>query len=241
MLLRDTIYIALRQAILTCEFQPGQELREQELAARYRVSRSPVRDTLLRLEKEQLVTVLPRQGYRVNPILMSDVADILSFRLLMEPASAMAAARADTTALRGLDCFRGFGKQNHSGSEYLEYNKSFHRAVVDLTGNMRMVAVVNGLLAQYERLALFAGCSFDYGAINRSCMEHEAIIDALQASDADGASRMAYAHVKWAHARLRLGLAASRPEGETVNRRQTEFVVTIDEDVQAGGDLRRPH
>jgi Bacterial regulatory proteins, gntR family len=93
MLPRDTIYLAIRQAILTCEFQPGQELREQALAERYRASRSPVRDSLLRLEKEELVTVLPRQGYRVDPILMSDVADILSFRLLIEPASAMAAAR----------------------------------------------------------------------------------------------------------------------------------------------------
>jgi GntR family transcriptional regulator, rspAB operon transcriptional repressor len=53
-LLRDSVYRALRQAVLTCEFQPGQELREQVLAEKYRVSRSPIRDSLLRLEQERL-------------------------------------------------------------------------------------------------------------------------------------------------------------------------------------------
>jgi len=54
-LLRDTIYEKIRHAILSCEFQPGQELREQVLAERYRVSRSPIPDSLLRLEQENLV------------------------------------------------------------------------------------------------------------------------------------------------------------------------------------------
>src|SRR5579863_7829817 len=88
MLLRDNIYYALRKAILSCEFQPGQELREQVLAERYRVSRSPIRDSLLRLEQDNLVTVLPRQGYRVNPISISDTEEIFALLLLIEPACA---------------------------------------------------------------------------------------------------------------------------------------------------------
>src|SRR3954467_2543048 len=96
-LLRDSVYRALRHAILSCEFQPGQELREQLLAERYRVSRSPIRDSLLRLEQENLVTVLPRQGYRVNPISASDIEDLFGLRLLIAPACAAAAAAADDT------------------------------------------------------------------------------------------------------------------------------------------------
>src|ERR1700712_3818899 len=100
MLLRDSIYQAIRWAILNCEFEPGQELREQVLAERYHVSRSPVRDSLLRLELENLVTVLPRQGYRVNPISIPDVENLFELRLLIEPACAAAAARADDAALQ---------------------------------------------------------------------------------------------------------------------------------------------
>src|ERR1700759_4155963 len=110
MLLRDRVYRTLRDAILTCEFQPGLELREQILAERYRVSRSPIRDSLLRLEHEKLVTVLPRQGYRVNPISWSDGEDIFGLRLVIEPACAAAAARADEETLRSLGRFRDFAR-----------------------------------------------------------------------------------------------------------------------------------
>ena len=68
MLLRDNVYNSLRSDILMCRFLPGDDMREQELAERYAVSRQPVREALLRLEREHLVTVTPRQGYRVNQI-----------------------------------------------------------------------------------------------------------------------------------------------------------------------------
>ena len=87
MLLRDNVYENLRSDILTCRLAPGDDMREQELAERYAVSRQPVREALLRLEREHLVTVQPRQGYRVNPISLADARDLLRFRLALEPAS----------------------------------------------------------------------------------------------------------------------------------------------------------
>src|SRR3984893_9856986 len=86
MLLRDNVYESLRSDILSCRLAPGDDMREQELAERYAVSRQPVREALLRLEREHLVTVQPRQGYRVNPISLEDARDLLRFRLALEPA-----------------------------------------------------------------------------------------------------------------------------------------------------------
>ena len=86
MLLRDNVYESLRADILTCRLAPGDDMREQDLAERYAVSRQPVREALLRLEREHLVTVQPRQGYRVNPISLADARDLLRFRLALEPA-----------------------------------------------------------------------------------------------------------------------------------------------------------
>ncbi len=86
MLLRDNVYENLRSDILTCRLAPGDDMREQELAERYAVSRQPVREALLRLEREHLVTVQPRQGYRVNPISLADARDLLRFRFALEPA-----------------------------------------------------------------------------------------------------------------------------------------------------------
>ena len=106
MLLRDNVYESLRADILTCRLAPGDDMREQELAERYAVSRQPVREALLRLEREHLVTVQPRQGYRVNPISLSDARDLLRFRLALEPACvAEAIENAADDVLKALDEF----------------------------------------------------------------------------------------------------------------------------------------
>src|ERR1700710_2567006 len=109
MLLRDNVYDSLRSDILMCRFAPGDDIREHELAERYAVSRQPVREALARLEREHLVTVQPRQGYRVNPISLSDARDLLRFRAALEPACvAEAIEQASDPVLKTLDEFRHF-------------------------------------------------------------------------------------------------------------------------------------
>ncbi|HET6308241.1 MAG TPA: GntR family transcriptional regulator [Rhodopila sp.] len=202
MLLRDRVYQAIRGAILTCEFQPGLELREQILAERYRVSRSPIRDSLLRLEHEKLVTVLPRQGYRVNPISLADVEDIFGLRLVIEPACAAAAARADEEAVRALGRFRDFARDERTGAEFIEYNKSFHRSLMGLSGNARMAAIAVDLDEQFQRLALLTVNAVTEENVRYACAEHDAIIEAVQAHDADRAAKLSYEHAAQAHARI---------------------------------------
>jgi DNA-binding GntR family transcriptional regulator len=206
-LLRDSIYRAIRSAILTCEFQPGQELREQILAERFRVSRSPVRDTLLRLEQERLLTVLPRQGYRVNPISMADVADIFGLRLLIQPACAVAAAQADDTILKALDRFRDYTIDGQKEGEFVDYKTAFHRAIEELAGNVRMAAIARDLDEQFGRLVRISLRAFEFEQIRDTCAEHDAILTAIQAHDADRAHRLAYEHAQRGHARIAAALA----------------------------------
>jgi DNA-binding GntR family transcriptional regulator len=203
MLLRDNIYDALRTAILTCELLPNQELREQDLAARYRVSRSPVRDALLRLEKERLVTVLPRQGYRVTPIARTDAAEIFGLRLVIEPACAAAAAQQrDTSAL---DVWRDIGQL-----DFVAYNRGFHAALAELSANARMAAVAQDMVEQSDRLIRFSLASTPVSDRGRLVAEHAAIIDAVQAGDADAAERLMRAHVRQAQDRVLNGLEKSQ-------------------------------
>ncbi|HVY17028.1 MAG TPA: GntR family transcriptional regulator [Rhodopila sp.] len=198
MLLRDSIYDALRAAILQCDLPPGQELREQDLAARYRVSRSPVRDALLRLEKGRLITVLPRQGYRVNPISLEDATEIFALRLIMEPACAAAAAQGKGVGrdVAALDAWR-----DADGEDFVAYNRGFHAAVADLAGNGRMAAVVHDLIDQSDRLVRVSVASPEV-ADRQLMAEHGAIIDAIQAGDAALAERLMRAHVMGARDRV---------------------------------------
>jgi len=198
-LLRDKIYHSIRDAILRCEFEPGEELREQILAARYRVSRSPIRDSLLRLEREDLVTVLPRRGYRVRPISIPDITNLFELRLLIEPACAVAAARADDAKLQTLDQFRDFIPGDDGGFTFLEYNMTFHSTVADLSGNRRLASVGLELAEQSRRLKRARG-TLTEAAMQEACADHNAIIAAIQAHDAATAAHLSRQHVQAAWA-----------------------------------------
>lgn len=200
-LLRVDIHEKLREEILACRLSPGADLREQELASRFQVSKSPVRDALLRLEREQLVTIAPRQGYRVAPISLSDARDLLRLRSVLECASAAEAAReADGRELAGLDRFRSFRP-----SQWLEgfagYNREFHCALARASGNRRMSALTCELIEQTRRLV-----HVSVQEVPRRTAplvtEHAAIIDAVQAGDGRRASALLRTHIAAAERRV---------------------------------------
>jgi DNA-binding GntR family transcriptional regulator len=214
MLLRDSIYQAIRRAILTCEFEPGQELREQVLAERYRVSRSPVRDALLRLELENLVTVLPRQGYLVNAISIPNVEAMFDLRLLVTSACAARAARADDIAVQTLDRFRSDPHVGDDEESFLEYNRAFHFAIADICGNARLAAVEYDLAEQAYRLIRLSLRHLRNSSMPLAIKEHNAIIDAIQAHDAETASRLASQHVESGQSRIIAALRKCAAAGE---------------------------
>lgn len=206
MLLRDNIYESLRSDILVCKFPPGSEIREQELAERYEVSRQPVREALLRLEREHLVTVHPRQGYRVNPISLSDARDLLRFRLAVEPACVLEAIEhASDQTLRGLDQFRTFGA---GADEFIDYNRAFHTALADASGNRRMAAAARDLIEQADRLVRVSVANVKGGRDHMQLVgEHIDLIDAMQRRDTRGAARVIKAHIQKTEKRVLPALA----------------------------------
>lgn len=201
-LLRIDIYRKLREEILACELPPGADLREQSLAARFSVSKSPVRDALLRLEREHLVTIAPRQGYRVAPISLSDARDLLRLRAVLECASVAEGAReASEQDLAALDRFRAF-----RASQWLEgfagYNREFHCALARLSGNQRMAAATCELIDQSHRLVQVSVEAVQTRAAPGLVSEHGAIIDALQERDGRRAAALLRTHVGAAERRV---------------------------------------
>jgi DNA-binding GntR family transcriptional regulator len=193
MLLRENVYESLRSDILSCRFAPGDEMREHELAERYAVSRQPVRDALLRLVREHLVTVQPRQGYRVNPISLSDARDLLRFRLALEPACvAEAIESASDDLLKSLDAFRQFAG-NHE--DFIAYNRAFHTALAHASGNRRMAATLCDLIGQADRLVRVSISNLRGRDPTRLVAEHVALIEAMQKREARTASRIIKAHI----------------------------------------------
>jgi GntR family transcriptional regulator, rspAB operon transcriptional repressor len=193
MLLRDNVYENLRSDILNCRLAPGHDVREQDLATRYAVSRQPVREALLRLEREHLVTVQPRQGYRVNPISLSDARDLLRFRLALEPSCvAEAIENASDKTLKALDDFRRFAGDQE---DFIAYNRAFHSALAHASGNRRMAAALCDLIGQADRLVRVSLANIVEHDPARLVAEHVEIIEAMQCRDTRTARRLIKAHI----------------------------------------------
>jgi GntR family transcriptional regulator, rspAB operon transcriptional repressor len=205
-LLRDNIYDVIRADILACRLAPGEELREQDLAGRFEVSRAPVRDALLRLEQDRLITVHPRQGYSVNRISITDARDLFEFRMVVEPACASAAAEnAKSEILHALDRFRRFD----AGDDFIQYNRAFHAAVAQACGNRRMAETACDLIDQGERLVRVSLANVKGRDPAQLVAEHVAAIDAIQRRDGRSTARIVRDHVARAQRRILSGLARS--------------------------------
>ena len=196
--LTQTVYEALKSEILECRLLPNSDLREQNLAQRFVVSKSPVREALLRLEQERLVSVVPRQGYKVAPISLEDAREMFELRKVLESACAEAAATSgNEEALRGLDAFRELG---HNGAAdpmdtFIKYNREFHIAVCESSGNAHMARLATDLIEQMERLIRFSVSALFVPDKSLLLMEHGEIIDAIQGGDRRKASRLVKQHI----------------------------------------------
>jgi DNA-binding GntR family transcriptional regulator len=200
MLLRENVYERLRSDILGCRLAPGDDMREQELAERYRVSRQPVREALARLAREHLVTVTPRQGYRVNPISLSDARDLLRFRLALEPACvAEAIDHAGDDVLKALDQFRRFSGDHEA---FIAYNRAFHTALAHASGNRRMAAALYDLIGQADRLVRVSLANVRGHDPKKLVAEHAALIDAMQRRDRRAAARIIKSHISQTEKRV---------------------------------------
>lgn len=206
MLLRENIYDALRADILACRLAPGVQIREQDLAAQYEVSRAPIRDALLRLENERLITVHPRQGYSVNQISMTDAQELFQLRFWLETACvSIAAESAASDILAGLDKYR----HHDPALDFIEYNRAFHKAIAVASGNKRMAAATNELIDQGERLVRVSLANVKGHNPALLISEHVALIDAIQARDVRNAARIIRDHIAKAERRVMSALGRS--------------------------------
>jgi len=208
-LLRETVYEQLRADVISCKLAPGAEIREAELAARFDMSKSPVRDALMRLEREGLVITLPRQGYRVAPVSLGDVLDMFHLRAALERACIeRIVARATDEQLKSLDLFRRFVPSKWEGG-FVAFNRAFHRRIAELGGNARMQGQLNDLIDQLERAVQVSVANIRQGDPQVLVNEHVEIIDALQARALKRAQRLAERHIAQAGRRVSNAISKS--------------------------------
>lgn len=206
-LIRHRVFEELRADIMSCALQPGEEVRESELAERYGVSKSPIRDALQKLEMEGLVEIAARRGHRVSRISIADARDILDLRIILEAAAVRRiATNADDRQLQALDRFRE--ANFHSVQEFAQYNRAFHHHLSDLSGNARLSDTMKSLMENYDRLCVvsLSARRTEAEAMQTALADHNGIIDALQARNGAAAARLSGRHVDQSRTHVLKGL-----------------------------------
>lgn len=232
-LLRDDVYTRLKRAVLTCELAPGTFVREQELAAQFGVSKSPVRDALHRLETEGFVEVLPRKGYRVAAISLEDALELYEMRFILESASVERAARTASQAdLLSLDSFRP-GPPTRVAREWIDHNRRFHLAIATICGNNRLMFATREIVLAFDRLTsaslseLQGPPSQGGAAFEKMDQEHSEIIDAMQSRNAGRAVALMQAHIEASRSRFIANYNSPRKPAIDRSRIEVETDPTI--------------
>lgn len=188
----EAVLEAIKHAILTGEFKPGQALVETELAARLGVSKTPVREALKTLAGTGLVTMSPYKGGSVREMDRAHARCIYDMRLLLEPVAAgrTVAARGDwSAARRALET----ADQAADAAERSLANRAFHREMYLGCGNPLLVRTLDDLRDQTALVSAAAWAQRP--SWEREAAEHRAILAAAEQGDGDEVRNLMRSHI----------------------------------------------
>jgi DNA-binding GntR family transcriptional regulator len=194
--LRESVFEALLELIVSRQLKPGQHLVENELAALLGVSRQPVREALQLLSGEGWVDLHPGQGAFVHSPSLEEADQLLAVRALLETESARLAAlhagKAGVERLRKL-CARGLAAVEADDVDAaVALNSELHATVVELSGN----TVLGDLAAQVSRRVRWYHTPVARQRGRASWEEHAALIDAIAQGDPDRAAEVMKTHTE---------------------------------------------
>jgi DNA-binding GntR family transcriptional regulator len=202
----DVTYRTIRRQILSGERAGGEWLREGELAASIGVSRTPVREALRRLAAEGLVRHEPNRGVQVEDWGAGDLDEIFGLRSVLEPWGCGLAA---TTGLVDLDELEDLATRMDEAARreppeldtITELNNRFHRAILEGSGNGRLLGLVSTVVEVPLVWRTFS--YYSRTAMHRSLAHHHEIVAALRAGDGTWAESVMRSHVHAAWTTLR--------------------------------------
>lgn len=210
--LAASVYARLRDEILTCALEPGRDLSEAELAARFSVSKTPVREALATLRTEGFVRAYPRRGYTIVPITFADMSELFAVRTILEAGAAeLACARITDAELDELQALADViydHAEQPSLKRFIAANRDFHAAIARASGSARLHGLV---LRQIDELERFFYLGARLRDVSRETVsDHHVIIDALRSRDREGVRRAVIDHNEVTRRGLFEAMAASQ-------------------------------
>jgi DNA-binding GntR family transcriptional regulator len=223
----------LTNAILDGQFESGQPLVENELQRKFGISRAPIRESFRILEKNGLVTIIPRKGTFVRKITQKDIEDNFPIRANLEGLAArLALANMDDRDIERMESALSRmteAARKNNFKTYLKYHSEYHDTFNQASKNDTLIEILQNLRRQaiwFRFSYLYVQESFKY-----AIQSHRAILDLFIKKDADRLEALVKGHILIALDRFLEFLASKNEERnlkskEEAARAHGEFIAT---------------
>jgi DNA-binding GntR family transcriptional regulator len=182
--LREKIVETIRSAIVNGQLPAGTRVAEPDLADRFGISRTPIREAFRQLESEGFITVIPRKGAVVASFSAKDVSDFYDLKALLEGYAARCAALVLTE--KDLSKMEAVNRQMEAAAAKKDLRKvlflhnEFHDIFLKACGNEKLHSIIQGMVMQFQRFRLVLAMP---GKIEGSVNQHQEIIEAFRKKD----------------------------------------------------------
>ena len=203
--LREIVYETLRDAIRKKIYKPGDRIMESKIADELKVSRTPVREAIRRLEQEGYLFTIYHRGTFVPSVTLRDIEDIYAIRRALEALACsllaerihddneVSAEEPVIEVVGHLDKIAGYIEENDMDG-IVETDMAFHDFLYRASNNSRLEGIIfnlRGQLTQYRTVSM--SCP---GRLEATLDEHRAIVEAIAAGDVESARKAAVVHMK---------------------------------------------
>jgi DNA-binding GntR family transcriptional regulator len=187
-------YSALRDSILSFKLQQGQLYNEMSVSQELGLSRTPVREALLRLSSESLITFLPRKGFIITSFTQQDIEEIFELRLILESTVVR-----KITSKGNIDELRRYIKLQHCAAAKNDYHgfmlsdRIFHKFFFELADNFRLLGIMNN----FQDICHMMGVCYLKvdGLYEEAIQDHETIVESIETGDANMAEAAISKHI----------------------------------------------
>ncbi len=191
------VYRTLRERIIEFQLKPNERLTELQLAEEFSTSRTPIREALLKLEREGWVVNRPHHGYTVRDFSIAELDDTYEVRIALEWLSVrLACERMPRDELDRLEEFWSRPQRNASSdpSAMLLYDEDFHESIARSTGNEELLRHLRNI---NERIRIIRRIDFtDAERVETTFREHGAMLSAIRRNDAGDAQQLMESHIR---------------------------------------------
>jgi len=195
---QENAYNYVKSQILNLGFKPGEYLTDIQISNKLNISRTPVREAFRMIEREGLLVYEARRGWRVYTLTLDDINEIFEIKITLEGELSRKAALCEDKHLRNklkeTISFMRKAEETDDVESWIAVDTDLHHTIFLMAHNQRALQILENINDQWNRLRI--GFSARTGRINRSIIEHEALVQAILDGDGESAEQRTRDHLR---------------------------------------------